>query len=165
MVLQRFSDPRFGETTYRLVNVVLGDPSPDLFQVPQGYELKAPEMPRAGVRVAPGAPGEAVQFRAPADRAGAGAVRLTGRGLAARARLDRDERVDDEPFARRRPVAGSDEVPFDGRQRDLAARVHAPVLAPELANAPASATGNVRPVKHSLNVAPVVASRRSRRRA
>ncbi len=63
MVLQRFSDPRFGETTYRLVNVVLGDPSPDLFQVPQGYELRAPEMPRAGVRVAPGAPGQAVQFQ------------------------------------------------------------------------------------------------------
>ena len=63
MVLQRFSDPRFGETTYRLVNVVLGDPSPDLFQVPQGYELRAPEMPRAGVRVAPGAPGQALQFQ------------------------------------------------------------------------------------------------------
>ena len=57
MVLQRFSDPRFGETTYRLVNVVLGEPSPDLFQVPQGYELKASEMPRAGVRVAPGSAG------------------------------------------------------------------------------------------------------------
>ena len=80
MVLQRFSDPRFGETTYRLVNVVLGDPSPDLFQVPQGYELKAPEMPRAGVRVAPGAPGQARPVPAPADRAGAGAVRPTGAG-------------------------------------------------------------------------------------
>ncbi len=63
MVLQRFSDPRSGETTYRLVNVVLGDPSPDLFQVPQGYELRAPEMPRAGVRVAPGTPGEAFHFQ------------------------------------------------------------------------------------------------------
>ena len=63
MVLQRFSDPRFGETTYRLVNVVLGEPSPDLFQVPQGYELKAPEMPRAGVRVAPGAAGQTMQFQ------------------------------------------------------------------------------------------------------
>ena len=53
MVLQRFSDPRVGETTYRLVNVVLGEPSPDLFQVPQGYEIKDSEMPRAGVRVNP----------------------------------------------------------------------------------------------------------------
>jgi hypothetical protein len=51
MVLQRFSDPRVGETTYRLVNVVLGEPSPDLFQVPQGYEIEASEPPRAGVRV------------------------------------------------------------------------------------------------------------------
>jgi hypothetical protein len=65
MVLQRFSDPRFGETTYQLVNVVRGEPSPDLFQVPQGYEIKTAEMPRAGVRVAPppgvGA-GEVVHF-------------------------------------------------------------------------------------------------------
>ena len=58
MVLQRFSDPRVGETTYQLVNVVLGEPSPDLFQVPQGYELVAPEMPRAGVHVSPEAEAE-----------------------------------------------------------------------------------------------------------
>jgi hypothetical protein len=50
VVLHRFSDPRFGETTYRLVNVVSGEPSPDLFQVPQGYELREPEMPRPGMR-------------------------------------------------------------------------------------------------------------------
>jgi hypothetical protein len=64
MVLERFSDPRFGETTYRLVNVVRGEPSPDLFQVPQGYEIKAAEMPRAGVRVdgPPGEPGLAIRF-------------------------------------------------------------------------------------------------------
>ena len=43
MVLERHSDPRFGETTYRLVNVVLGEPSPDLFQVPQGYEIVTDE--------------------------------------------------------------------------------------------------------------------------
>jgi hypothetical protein len=60
MVLERHSDPRFGETTYRLVNVVRGEPSPDLFQVPQGYEIKAAEMPRAGVRVdGPGTQGAA----------------------------------------------------------------------------------------------------------
>lgn len=53
MVLQRFSDPRVGETTYRLVNVVLGEPSPDLFQVPRGYEIEAPELPRPGIRVRP----------------------------------------------------------------------------------------------------------------
>lgn len=54
MVLQRFSDPRVGETTYRLVNVVLGEPAPDLFQVPRGYEIEAvPELPRPGIRVRP----------------------------------------------------------------------------------------------------------------
>jgi hypothetical protein len=66
MVLERYSDPRFGETTYRLVNVVLGEPSPDLFQVPQGYELQAAEMPDAGVRVA--APGGAHAIRLEARR-------------------------------------------------------------------------------------------------
>jgi len=40
MVLRRNFDPRFGETVYRLVNVTRGEPSPDLFAVPQGYELK-----------------------------------------------------------------------------------------------------------------------------
>jgi len=58
VVLQRFSDPRFGETTYRLVNVVLGEPSPDLFQVPQGFEVTTPEAPRPGVRVVPGTAAE-----------------------------------------------------------------------------------------------------------
>jgi hypothetical protein len=56
MVLQRFADPRFGETVYQLVNVVRGDPSPDLFQVPQGYELRSADeaLPAAGVRTMPG---------------------------------------------------------------------------------------------------------------
>jgi hypothetical protein len=57
MVLQRFTDPRVGETVYQLVNVVRGDPSPDLFQVPQGYELRSaddPPMPAPGVRALPG---------------------------------------------------------------------------------------------------------------
>jgi hypothetical protein len=62
MVLERYSDPRFGETTYRLVNVVLGEPSPDLFQVPQGYELKASEMPQAGIRVGGPGTGQTIQF-------------------------------------------------------------------------------------------------------
>lgn len=66
MVLERHSDPRFGETTYRLVNVVRGEPSPDLFQVPQGYEIQAPETAWTGVRVegpaAPGTAGGVVHF-------------------------------------------------------------------------------------------------------
>jgi hypothetical protein len=63
MVSHRFSDPRFGETTYRLVNVVRGEPSPDLFQVPQSYELETSEMPRAGVRVFPAVPAESFRFQ------------------------------------------------------------------------------------------------------
>jgi hypothetical protein len=38
-VLRRNVDPRFGETTYQLVNVVLGEPSADLFVVPDSYEV------------------------------------------------------------------------------------------------------------------------------
>jgi hypothetical protein len=40
-VLRRNIDPRFGETTYQLVNVVLGEPSADLFVVPESYELQS----------------------------------------------------------------------------------------------------------------------------
>jgi hypothetical protein len=54
MVLERFSDPRVGETVFRLVNVVRGDPSPTLFEVPQDYSLAADDAPRAGIRVEPG---------------------------------------------------------------------------------------------------------------
>jgi hypothetical protein len=46
VVLTRRSDPRFGETVYRLTNIVRGEPSPDLFDVPQGYREEAPGMPR-----------------------------------------------------------------------------------------------------------------------
>jgi hypothetical protein len=57
-VLERFFDPRFGETIYRLVNVVRGNPSPDLFQVPQGYEVVVDEGPQ--LRAFPGAPWQRV---------------------------------------------------------------------------------------------------------
>jgi hypothetical protein len=62
MVLERFSDPRVGETSYRLVNVVRGEPSPDLFQVPQGYEIKTAEMPHAGIRVGGPDAGQAIHI-------------------------------------------------------------------------------------------------------
>lgn len=48
MVMTRHSDPRFGETTYKLTNVVRGDPSPTLFQVPTDYTVK--EGPSFGIR-------------------------------------------------------------------------------------------------------------------
>ncbi len=38
VVLKKHTDPRFGETTYRLTNIKLGEPDPSLFQVPSGYK-------------------------------------------------------------------------------------------------------------------------------
>ncbi len=38
VVLKKHTDPRFGETVYRLTNVKLGEPDPSLFQVPSGYK-------------------------------------------------------------------------------------------------------------------------------
>ena len=64
VVLRRTFDPRFGETNYRLVNLVRGEPSPDLFAVPQGYEvLAAPQPYEIEHRVESGTPGERVQRR------------------------------------------------------------------------------------------------------
>jgi hypothetical protein len=64
LVRHRFFDPRFGETTYELVNVVRGEPSPDLFQVPQGYALEvAAGPPEVGIRALPGTPGQRVEFQ------------------------------------------------------------------------------------------------------
>ena len=48
IVLRRSFDPRFGETTYRLINVDRSEPSPELFVVPQDYEVQADAGP-AGV--------------------------------------------------------------------------------------------------------------------
>ena len=41
VVMSRRSDPRFGETTYRLQNIVRAEPAPELFQVPADYTLEA----------------------------------------------------------------------------------------------------------------------------
>jgi len=56
VVSSKTSDPRFGETSYELVNVVRAEPAPDLFTIPSGYELQADAgPPRAGGRaIAPG---------------------------------------------------------------------------------------------------------------
>jgi TonB family protein len=40
VVMTRHSDPRFGETTYRLTNVSRGEPDRALFEVPAGYTIK-----------------------------------------------------------------------------------------------------------------------------
>ena len=41
VVLSRRNDPRFGETTYRLQNIVRAEPSPELFQLPSDYTVEA----------------------------------------------------------------------------------------------------------------------------
>jgi hypothetical protein len=47
VVMSRRSDPRFGETVFRLVNIVRAEPPSDLFTVPTDYRI---EEPRAAVR-------------------------------------------------------------------------------------------------------------------
>ena len=39
-VYSRYNDPRTGETVYRLANIRRGEPSPDLFKVPEDYKTK-----------------------------------------------------------------------------------------------------------------------------
>jgi len=41
IVMSRRTDPRFGETTYRLQNIVRAEPAPDLFQIPSDYTSEA----------------------------------------------------------------------------------------------------------------------------
>jgi hypothetical protein len=45
LVLSRQTDPRFGETTYRLTNITRAEPAPDLFIVPSDFKVvDAPGM-------------------------------------------------------------------------------------------------------------------------
>src|SRR6185503_6239175 len=60
VVSSRSYDPRVGETTYRLVNVVRGEQSPDLFAVPQGYTLLPESRPEFGT-FGTGGPGVRVE--------------------------------------------------------------------------------------------------------
>ena len=39
VVMSKHNDPRFGEQTYRLTNIVRSEPDPSLFSLPQGYKL------------------------------------------------------------------------------------------------------------------------------
>ncbi len=38
-VLMKMSDPRNGDSTTRLTNIVLGEPDPSLFEVPADYQM------------------------------------------------------------------------------------------------------------------------------
>lgn len=51
MTMTKHSDPRTGEEVFRLTNVRRGEPSPDLFQVPAGYQVVG-----AGANQSTGAP-------------------------------------------------------------------------------------------------------------
>jgi hypothetical protein len=42
LILSRQTDPRFGETTYRLTNIVRAEPSPDLFEPPPEFTVVEP---------------------------------------------------------------------------------------------------------------------------
>lgn len=39
VVYSKNTDPRFGEQTYRLINIVRSEPEPSLFNLPQGYKV------------------------------------------------------------------------------------------------------------------------------
>ena len=39
IVSMKHNDPRFGETTFHLSNILRGEPSPELFQAPTGYKI------------------------------------------------------------------------------------------------------------------------------
>ena len=39
IVLMKHNDPRFGETTFKLTNILRGEPAADLFQPPAGYSV------------------------------------------------------------------------------------------------------------------------------
>jgi hypothetical protein len=51
LVLSRQSDPRFGETTYRLTGLVRTEPPPDLFEIPSDFTVAEPGPAGAGLRI------------------------------------------------------------------------------------------------------------------
>jgi hypothetical protein len=50
VVMTRHSDPRYGETTYRLTNISRAEPAAALFQVPSDYTVREVSGPAPGVR-------------------------------------------------------------------------------------------------------------------
>ena len=44
LVMSRQSDPRFGETTYRLTNLTRAEPSPELFEIPKDFKIVDPSV-------------------------------------------------------------------------------------------------------------------------
>jgi hypothetical protein len=50
VVYSRRSDPRFGETIYRLTNIVRAEPPAELFQVPPDYKVEEARGQRVEIR-------------------------------------------------------------------------------------------------------------------
>jgi hypothetical protein len=48
LVLTKYSDPRSGETTYRVTNIDRAEPDPSLFQVPADYTMQPSKIKREG---------------------------------------------------------------------------------------------------------------------
>ena len=48
VVMSKHSDPRFGEQTYRLTNIVRAEPDPSLFSVPSGYKVVSENAAASG---------------------------------------------------------------------------------------------------------------------
>jgi hypothetical protein len=46
LVMTKYSDPRSGETTYRVTNISRAEPDPSLFQVPSDYSMQASKIKR-----------------------------------------------------------------------------------------------------------------------
>jgi hypothetical protein len=60
-VLSRYNDPRSGESIYRLASIKRGEPSADLFKLPEGYKVRerhgiTPAQPAPPAPPAPTAP-------------------------------------------------------------------------------------------------------------
>ena len=51
VVMSRHSDPRFGESSYRLTNINRTEPAASLFQVPSDYTVKEAIEPGQGIRI------------------------------------------------------------------------------------------------------------------
>jgi hypothetical protein len=51
VVMSKHNDPRFGEQTYRLTNIVRSEPDPSLFSLPTGYKMLTEPTPRTAPRV------------------------------------------------------------------------------------------------------------------
>ncbi|CDM65803.1 hypothetical protein [Pyrinomonas methylaliphatogenes] len=51
VVMTRHSDPRFGETTYRLTNIKRGEPDRSLFEVPSNYTIEELPVPQREFRI------------------------------------------------------------------------------------------------------------------